>query len=448
MSTVVELKAFLKTNNVKGYSNKNKEQLLKMVEEFKGNEFRHQQISSKNNQNIFNKLPNVNISQIGQYLNFSNTQKTLTLQKNFKTNLIAQFQTCARIIGVGYYNTWNEYQIYKFKIYTALENLIVQSPNLTYLELNYNLIDLQNYFNGDIYITEIEDILTLLKKIKKLNALNIIFGVSIGSENKKIYKLLNDLNLQYLSTDLDFYEYENLTKNLKYLRLYEPDFEGFSDTYLRFEFKIDTLDLSFSYIRDFNFSLIPFKNLRRLILSKIDYLILEDLKNVPNLEALEYNNLDDAFSSIKQWKNKISKSIKYLRCGDLSRVEEYNVLSNIPSVEYLVQENFFPDNIVKFSEILLLFSKTKYLHINKLYFFNLEDRFDELKDWYPKNNLKISFNELIIEDNEEIPQLQKFVDLFGWNLKLINESYYKLENYYTPDNWLLDHNFMLEPHCD
>lgn len=35
MPTVEELKQFLRTNNVRGYSGKNKEQLLQMVEEFK-----------------------------------------------------------------------------------------------------------------------------------------------------------------------------------------------------------------------------------------------------------------------------------------------------------------------------------------------------------------------------------------------------------------------------
>ncbi len=70
MSTVAELKSILKFNNIKGYSNKNKEQLLKMV-----NEFKEQKV------NIFSRLPNVNISQIGQYLNYKDITRTFVSEK-------------------------------------------------------------------------------------------------------------------------------------------------------------------------------------------------------------------------------------------------------------------------------------------------------------------------------------------------------------------------------
>ncbi len=64
--------------------------------------------------NFFEKLPNVNISQIGQYLNYLDTIKVYRLSKNCKFDLISKFQTCTKICYKNHkYKKLNEYYIYK-----------------------------------------------------------------------------------------------------------------------------------------------------------------------------------------------------------------------------------------------------------------------------------------------------------------------------------------------
>lgn len=473
MSTIQELKKYLKDHGIKGYSNKGKAELLFMVQEYKktlNNETEVKQNNIYIQPNFFSGLPKAIVSQIGTNLNYSNTVKTSKVLGN---NALYAFQNCASIVINNKYKTMEEYNIYRKKLFDNLQNLLINNPNIGFIKLDFNFQDLGNIlqtmkdfeYSKHFVISEMTQIFDMLKNFKKLSGLELNFHyyfdeVDVG-EKYPFLELSKSFNLKLLSTDINFWVYDTLKlainpKTLKYLELKHVVFE---DEDIKIPNVIETLALIERNTRSFGFDLTNFGNVKRLILEFIDYLIIRNLINVPNLEVLEYNSYNwlENTNDWKQSVNNVPKNIKYLRINSYTNYESDNLdlylIKNLTQLEYCyidstIYINYNDDDILSLLQIIQ-HTNIKYLHINQIEIY-LDPKDNDIKivqnirKFLNQRKFEFSFNRLYDKYNI-------LADLFK-NLSLVNidpeSPYYIMNKYYTGNDWLKDHGFLLKPECD
>lgn len=470
MSTVEDLKNFLRSNNVRGYSGKNKAQLMQMVEEYKNSE-------PVTNNNFFNGLPTSLISQIGTNLNYANTVKASNLGKSLRGNSLYSFQKCASIIQEQDYTNLEEYQIERNTFYGKLENLLINNPNIEFIKLSFDFDNLyaipELVYDTQIYvISEILQILQYLKNFKKLSGLELQF-VTYNKNNElwnEIYEIIGSFNLTLLSTTLHTSEYSQLKlminqKTLKYLELFDSNLDHKD---IKFNNVIETLIISGDEGGNRTIELNNFRKLKRYSLPVLDTLIIRDLINTPNLEVLEYNDYE-WLESPNEWINVIKNfpiHIKYLRTGNLispylktfayEKIETMNtsespdiyLIKNLKQLVYLYYDNNMFAGI--FLLLLHIISQTniKYFHVDRINVNNQHIKpeiFDvilpKIREIIKNRKFKLSFRELY--DDEKV-----LVDLFpnlNYNHK---ESCYTMKDYYSPKQWLKDNGYLLKPECN
>jgi hypothetical protein len=465
--TVTELKAYAKANGIKGYSNKNKGELLRLIEEY-----------PKNNINNFTVLPKVIIPEIRKFLNFDSSKALSVTDKKLSTGDIFKFKLCASITGSAKYKNLAEYEKYKTGILAKINILHKHSPKLQFLKLEYDLRafselkytelpdnDEEEYSEERFVIGEMIQILNAIKRFTQLLGLQIYFNyrlydVNIVENNYPLFTVLNNFNLEFLSTDLDFHIYKALNivlqnPALKYLELKSAKFDGDPDIP---ENKVHTISILDEDTRNLNFSLQGFKNCKRVIFEFIDYLILEELAYTPDLEVLEFNKYvyQVSYSDYLDALALIPKSIRYLRTRDIENIADIEnkknlyggLLEHLQNLEYIYIDDsiHYYDEFLRFLQITLQY-KIKYLYIRKLYLEFLEEQdqtiIDTILTLLQGSNIQFGFGELY--NSEFLP----LADKFKWNFRSKgNNKFYALQDYqYTPESWLVNNGFMLKPTC-
>lgn len=460
MSTVEELKNFLRSNNVTGYSNKNKAQLIQMVEEYKNSEpLISKTLESKRPKievfthelNFLSILPTDIKSNIGTYLNYANTIKTSNLNKDSSLYILSRFQKCATVNIPADYTNQDEYVIYLEKIVYNLEILFDTTPNLQFLKLYFKI-----EYNTE-KPPEIDDLLIILKKFTKLSGLEII-SENYYSIDSKTISILNEMKLQYLFLNLSELPKIILKKylelpNLIYLKIDANIFNTLQGAYVHIGSNVDTLDLvdngdivnSF-YIDDVRL----FKNMRRFIINNFSYQLLRRLQNMKNLEVLEFDSSEHIlFELVFQ---EFPMTIKYLRIsfGDIKLLSDVINTIIIKHIEEGLQYVVIPEDIsaIMFIDILnsLQGYKLKYLYVKSIDFniSNIDKYWLHIKQILNQTGTKVIF--------EKIYYQGKFIKLEElWNVAVSkDQSFYTLVNteYYSPNQWLTDHGYLLKPECD
>ncbi len=485
MPTVAELKDYCRTHGIKGYSNKNKAQLLQLIAEYQ----KTQNYEFKSN--IFTDVPKVIMSEIGSFLNLKDTTNTAISQKYLGKGEIYKSKKCATIVNPKNvrYNTLVEYYSYKNFIYEQLNILLKQSPKLEYLELDYildlnnmsknrtllsdinNLLDPYKNIEGSHSQTfaknEIIEILNLINKFKNLQALDIKFNYVFGQFEEgfydPIFELFGNLKLQFLATDIYFFYAEDLeiitsNPNLRYLELSKLRLEDNIDIP---DIKIKTLALLDTNTSDFYFELKSFGNVRHIIFNFIDYLILSDLKNIPNLIALEFNKYSYQESN-GYWAiyiKDLPKKIKFFRIEEVDTIYSADgnnfyiaFLQHCENLEYICFDELYLDASLHLLQHTLE-TLIKYIYVKELHLEYVDDikYMDKIvRSLKYSGVIYFGFEKLYYDDkfSDELNIFLELGNVFDWKVKKI-DNYYILDNpKNTPDDWLKANGLMVRPRCN
>lgn len=442
MPTIEELKQFLRANNVRGYSGKNKAQLLQMVEEYKNSEPVLQN-------NFISLLPNDIVSKIGTYLNYGNIIKISNLELFSNYNILSKFQTCATIDIP--HNSVIKDDVYILQLISNLKNLERKTPNLQFLSLILEL----NTFNNSLLYLEVLEIIQNIPKFRKLLGLEVITKTRVYPLYFDIISIFNLMKLQYLSISaliINKIDLKNLLEipTLIYLTLNEYSLlshHRFND--LKINSKINTLQINSSHYANYRTDelyLPYFQNLHRLIVDNLHSKIMNQFNYIPDLEVLEF---DKSRNTLRDEDLKILPlHIKFLRIDTKSLDFLTTVLPVLQKLEYISIPEDIP--IFEFVEILNLLKpyKIKYLYITNINFntYKLYNLWTEIKQIINITKTKVMFERIYFD--------RTYINLTDlWNVTLSEDKlFYTLKNtlndYYPPNQWLIDHGYMLKPNCD
>lgn len=449
MPTILELKTFLKLNNVRGYSGKNKDELLQMVDDYKNSE----PLIPEQKSDFLSRLPSNLTSQIGTYLSYKDTIKTSNLQTNLTSGILSKYRTCATIEIPEKIIQSKGYDFYVNQIYENLQYLLQASPNLQFL--NFELI-VGSRSKNDIY-SEILNLLKFIAQFKGLQGLQ--FHIKYNKNEYLIMNidmalLIDSMNLKYLQIHLIIEDINILNTilgipNLIYLDL-PIDYGKLSNVS---DDKITQSNVETLYITSYA-DLRPFKNLRRLKSTYLYSSLLENFKYTPNLEVLETDIFYlPSFNKIYLSKLDFSKNLKYLKIGfpdDVSSQDKFfgvllSLLSTMPKLEYLIINNGKDIDIPTFIKILEVLKnyKIKYMQLGSVNM-NIENIYKywiEIKKIVKAIPTQIYLSKIYLYNN-----YIKLDEL--WELtQSQNNLFYTPKNNYTPEQWLQDHKYFSPPQC-